>query len=268
MKHFSVVCFVILSALCLTSLIGAPCVKAQNEIHYDGSSQMYWAFVKDSAELFTKETGVKVTAEDRKTQDAIPSLVSGRCNVGGMARKMKMVEKAQGKDLVETLIAKDHIAVFVPKDAKVDQVSLQDLKKIFSGDLKDWKDVGDAPGAIQVIIPQTKTAANRNFAELVMGDSPFAQSSVITEVAGGVLAEAKGKRAISFISYGAASKIPEFKILKVDGKSPGEAGYPIAQDMYFITEGQPTGNTKVYVDFFLTGKGKAFIEQAGLLSAK
>ena len=90
-------------------------VAAQGGIHYDGSSQIYWAFVKDTAEQFTKETGIPVVAEDRKTQDAVPSLVSGRCNVGGLARKMKLAEKAQNQNLTETLIARDHIAVFVPK---------------------------------------------------------------------------------------------------------------------------------------------------------
>lgn len=247
--------------------IGAVNVLAQDDIRFDGSSQMYWAFVKDSADVFTKESGIKVTAEDRKTQDAVPSLVSGRCNVGGMARKMKLSEKAQGQDLVETLVAKDHIAVFIPKDIKVEGLSLEDLKKVFSGQITDWKDAGESPGPIQVVIPQTKTASNNNFSEIVMQGAPFVQSSIITETAGGVLDETKGKRAISFISFGAVSSKTDFKVLKINGKLPSEDGYPIAQEMYLVTKGQPADNVKKYIDFFLSGGGKEIIVKAGLLPA-
>jgi phosphate transport system substrate-binding protein len=240
---------------------------AATEILYDGSSQIYWAFVKDSANLFTQETGIKVSAEDRTTQDAVPSLVSGRCNVGGLARKMKLAEKAQGKDLVETLIAKDHLAVFVPSNSKLENITGENLKKVFAGQIKDWKEIGDERGPIVVVIPQTNTACNKNFKELVMGDTPFVASALVTPTAGAVLEEAKGKRALSFISYGAVSRRPEYKILKVDGKYPGDQTYALGQDLYLVTEGPPTGIFKKYIDFFLTGNGREVILKAGLLPA-
>ena len=243
-------------------------VAAQGGIHYDGASQMYWAFVKNTAEPFTKETGIPVVAEDRKTQDAVPSLVSGRCNVGGLARKMKLAEKAQNQNLTETLIAHDHIAVFVPSNSKVEKLSKEQLKKVFAGEITDWKDIGDEPGPIQIVMAQTKTACTANFQEQVMGQTPFAQSSTITETAGAVLEQAKGKRAISFISFGALANSPDFKTVKVDGKSPGESGYSIAQEMYLATIGPPAGDVKKYVDFFLTGSGKEFIKKAGLMPAQ
>lgn len=247
---------------------GTSAALAVEGIHYDGSSQLYWAFIKDSAELFTKEEGIKVVAEDRKTQDAVPSLVSGRCNIGGLARKLKLAEKGMGQDLVETLVAKDSIAVFVPKDSKLDQLSKEVLKKVFSGEITDWKDLGEAPGSIQVVIAQIKTACTTNFRELVMGDAPFAPSSIITETAGAVLDAAKSKRSISYISFGAVSQSPDFKVLKIEGKNPTDAGYPITQEMYLTTQGQPSGDIKKYIDFFLVGAGKEFIKKAGLTPAQ
>ncbi|MBF0528644.1 MAG: substrate-binding domain-containing protein [Deltaproteobacteria bacterium] len=237
-------------------------------IHYDGSSQVYWAFVKDTAETFTKETGIKVTAEDRKTQDAVPSLISARCNVGGLARKMKLAEKSQSQDLKEFLIATDYIGVFVPTDSKVEELSLDTLRKVFSGEITDWKDIGDAPGPIQVVIPQIKTACTVNFREAVMKEAPFANSVTVTETAGAVFEAAKGKRAISYISFGALSKMTEFKVLKVEGKLPGTSGYAIAQEMYLATKGEPAGDVKKYIDFFLQGTGKELIKKAGLFPAQ
>ncbi|MCU0593857.1 MAG: substrate-binding domain-containing protein [Desulfobacterota bacterium] len=250
------------------SAAGIPTAAAIEGVHYDGSSQIYWAFVKDTAEMFTKETGIKVVAEDRKTQDAVPSLVSGRSNVGGLARKLKLAEKAQAQDLTETLIARDYMAVFVPKDSKVENLTLQDLKKVFSGQITDWKDIGGAPGPIQVVIPQIKTACTVNFREQVMGDAPFAKDTLITETAGAVLEAAKGKPAISYISFGAVSKTVDFKVLKIEGKQPGTAGYPLVQEMYFATKGQPEGDVKKYVEYFLKGAGKGLLEKAGLFPAQ
>ncbi|MCE5243104.1 MAG: substrate-binding domain-containing protein [Syntrophobacteraceae bacterium] len=248
-------------------VLGTEKAFAETEIRYDGSSQIYWAFVKDSADMFTQETGIKISAEDRTTQDAVPSLVFGRSNVAGLARKMKLAEKAQGKDLVETLIAKDHLAVFVPSNSKLENISGESLKKVFAGQIKDWKEIGDEHGPIVVVIPQANTACQKNFRELVMGDTPFVASAAITPTAGAVLEEAKGKRALSFISYGAVSRRPEFKILKVDGKYPGDQTYALGQDLYLVTEGPPTGIFKKYIDFFLTGNGREVILKAGLLPA-
>lgn len=264
----------LMAALMIVSVIVSGVVSenslalAIEGIHYDGSSQIYWAFIKDSSDLFTKETGIQIVAEDRKTQDAVPSLVSGRSNVGGLARKMKLAEKGTGQELVETLVARDNIAVFVPKDFKLDQLSKEALKKVFSGETIDWKDLGEAPGPIQVVIAQIKTACTTNFRELVMGDAPFAPSGIITETAGAVLEAAKGKRSISFISFGAVSKVQDFKVLKIDGKNPTDAGYPISQEMYLVTQGQPSADVKKYIEFFLVGAGKEFIKKAGLTPAK
>jgi phosphate transport system substrate-binding protein len=256
-------------ALGVAGCLGAASAMAEDVIKYDGSSQVYWAFVKETADAFAKETGIKVEARDRKTQDAVPSLVAGTCNVGGLARKMTLAEKAQGADLVETLIAKDHIAIFVSAKSKVEQLTMDQVKKVFAGEIKDWKDLGDEPGPILVVVPQTKTACNVNFTKIVLGgEAKFAPDAVITDTAGKVLDEAKGKRAISFISYGAVSANEEFKVLKVAGKKAGEDGYPIAQDFHLATKGAPTGAVKAYIDYFLTGAGRAFIAKTGLLPPK
>lgn len=238
------------------------------DIHYIGSSQMYWAFINDSSAPFTKATGIKVTADDRRTKDAAPGLIAGKCNVGGLARKFNAEEKAQNANLTEVLVAKDHMAVFVAKGCAVEDLSKDQLKKVMTGEIKDWSEVGGAAGPITVVIPQSRTTCNKNFSEAIMGDAQFSPNSVVSPTAGGVIDEAKGKPAISFISFGAISNNPDFKVIKIDGKAPGADGYCIAQEMYLGTIGAPQGAVKQYIDFFLTGAGKDIIKKAGLLPPK
>lgn len=256
--------FLLLLTAC--AVCGAVAVRGEDAIKYDGSSQIYHAMIKDSAEAFTKETGSKVEGRDGKTDDAVPALIAGKCNVGGIARPLKMAEKSQSDKLVATLMAVDYIAVFVSKDSKLENITMDQLQKVFSGQITDWKDLGGEAGPIQVIIPQTKTACSKNFKDKVLPEGGFSDKSTITPTAGGVLEEAKGKKAISFISFGALANHPEFKTVKIDGKAPGAADYPISQEVYFVTMGQPEGIVKKYVDFFKQGAGKDIIAKSGLIA--
>lgn len=268
MKRYLLTGIVVIS-MALAGIIGTAPMAAAAGVHVDGSAQMYAAFIKEGTEAFVKDTGVKAIAEQNTSEAGVKAIMKETCNVGAVARKLRLVEKSQDKTLVETLVAKDAISVYVDKANPVSEVSLGDLQKIFSGQITGWQDVGGASGTIQVAIPQTKTACNKNFRKAVMGDLGFAKSSVITEVASGTLAKVQGNpMAISFISYGAVVTRPDLKALKVGGKVPGDAEYPIIQELYFVTKGQPSGDIKSYIDYFLTGAGKGIIQKNGMFPVR
>lgn len=233
-------------------------------VHVDGSAQMYAAFIKQGTEAFVT-TGVKAIAEQHTSGAGVKALIKGTCTMAAVARKLKLFEKSKDKTLVETLVAKDAISVYVDKANPVTQLSLGNLQKIFSGQVTTWQDAGGASGDIQVVIPQTKTACNKNFRKVVMGSLGFAKSTLITQKASDTLDRVKGNpMAISFISYGAVATRSDLKALKIDGKIPGDTGYPIIQELYFVTKGQPAGDIKLYIDYFLTGAGKEIIEKNGM----
>ena len=114
--------------------------------------------VKTSAELFTREGGTKLTAEDRKIRVTAPALLSARCNFGGSAREMKLSEKAKRSDLVEILIARNDTAVFVNTASRCEDINLDALRRVFKGEVTDWKTLAGTPGPIQIVIPQIQTA--------------------------------------------------------------------------------------------------------------
>ena len=144
---------------------------AEDAVYYDGSSQMYRAFVLNTAEIFTKETGIRVYGEEHTSGDAVPALISGKCNVGGVARKMNDQERSMGKDLEEILICKDHMAVVAYGMDLDNGLTMEQLQNIFSGTITDWKEVGGKPGPIRVVIPSVATACHKNFKKNVMGNS-------------------------------------------------------------------------------------------------
>lgn len=268
MKRYVLIGMAIVSMV-LVSMIGEAPVAVAQGINVYGSAQMHAAFIDEGTRTFVKDTGIKAVADYKTSGAGVKALIKGTCNIAAVARKLKMLEKSQDKSMVETLVARDAIAVYVDKGNPINELSLSDLQKVFSGRVTDWKDVGGASGPIQVVIPQTKTACNKNFCKMAMGNAGFAKSSVITQRADGTLENVNGNsRAVSFISYGAIATRPEFKALKVDGKAPNDAGYPIIQELYLVTKGRPSGDLKAYLDYFLTGNGKAIIQKNGMFPAQ
>lgn len=264
MKRYVLIGMVIVSMMLVSMVGGAPRAVARG-VNVYGSAQMHAAFIEEGTRAFVQETGIKAVADYKTSGAGVKALIKGTCNIATVARKLKLVEKSQDKTMVETLVAKDAIAVYVDKSNPINELSLADVEKVFSGQITDWKDVGGAAGAIQVAIPQTKTACNKNFRKAVMGKLGFAKSVIITQTASDTLEKVKGNsRAISFISYGAVATRPDLKALKVGGKVPGDAGYPIIQELYLVIKGQPSGDIKTYVDYFLTGAGKAIIQKNGM----
>ncbi|HPJ95084.1 MAG TPA: substrate-binding domain-containing protein [Deltaproteobacteria bacterium] len=239
---------------------------AEDAVYYDGSSQMYRAFVLNTAELFLKETGIRVFGEEHTSGDAVPALISGKCNIGGVARKMNDQERAMGKDLEEVLICKDHMAVVAYGMELDNGLTMGQLQNIFSGVITDWKEVGGKPGPIRVVIPSSATACHKNFKKNVMGQLEFTPATVAVEKAGDVLGAVQTPGSITFISYMAVPEKPQYHILKIDGILPGFLDYTIAQDMYLVIRKDAPDFVKNYVIFFIKGKGRAYLNEMRLIS--
>jgi len=254
------------SLLLLTLLFSLPTAAySEDIISYDGSSQIYRAFIMGTANDFTKETGIKVVAKERKTNDAVPSLIAGSCNVGGIARKMTAEEKINGPNLSEVLICYDHIAVLVSKSNPVKSVSMSQLRDIFSGKITEWRDLKGNATKIKVVIPSEKTASNENFRKSVMSGQSFSSAAVVTETAGAVLEKAE-ENSITFISYGAVSDNAKFKELAIDSIPPGYKGYPIAQEMYLVIKNDAPEHVKNFIIYFTKGTGRKYLGKVKLVS--
>lgn len=251
------------SISCILSIVSS--VYAEDVISYFGSSQIYRAFVADTADDFTKETGIRVDAKEGRTKDAVPALAAGNCTIGGIARKMTPEEKAMGNDLSEILICMDHIAVFVDKANPVQSLTMQQLQDIFSGKVTSWKDVGGSPEAIRVVVPSNKTACHENFKSAVMAGVGFSQSATVTETAGAVL-DKMDANSISFLSYGAIIDDKRFKVISVGKVSPGYKTYPIAQEMYLVVKKDAPESVKKYIIYFTKGNGRQFLKKVKLVS--
>lgn len=239
-------------------------VFAEETLTYSCSNQIYKAFEKENIEAFTKESGINVSVYTASSQSCINRLVHGYSELASTAREMYHRHTDYGYEQIP--ICRDPLAVIAKKTCQLENISEEDLRGLFSGEIENWKEIGGADLPVMVIIPDENTAANKNFRNLIMKDKEI-RHDFITYDSTMVLEAIKHFPcgAISFISRGAAIKYEDIAAIKIDGLSPMDKDYPYFQTFYYVTKGVPTDTVKKFIDFTTTGKGREIILKNGMI---
>jgi len=245
-------------------LVPASAVMAQEAVKYCSSKQVYAAFSKEQIEAFTTTTGIEVDVKTASSGSCLYSLGKGFCDIASTARKLYRRHEVYGYK--EFPFCKDPIAVIARKECGVDSLTEEQLQDIFAGVITNWREVGGADLPVMIIVPGKDTAAHKNFRRQVMKRTDIEQDFMAydsTMVIEAVKYFPCG--AVSFISRGAAVHHKELKILKIDGLSPTAEGYPYYQIFYFITQKEPEGKLKKFIDFAYSEEGAKIIKKNGMV---
>ncbi|MDD4503689.1 MAG: phosphate ABC transporter substrate-binding protein [Clostridiaceae bacterium] len=207
----------------------------------------------------------------------IKSAIDGVVDIGMSSRDLKTEEKS----LKEFKIAVDGIAVIVNPANGVTNLTMEQIMKIYTGEITDWKDVGGKEGKITVVTREEGSGTRGAFIELAKievkeGDSKVDKTvaSAITQGStGAVMTTVAGDpNAIGYASFGSAKDKTDVKLISVDGKACTEeniyAGeYKISRPFLMLTNAEPTGLAKDFLDFILSKEGQTVVEKHGYLKA-
>jgi phosphate transport system substrate-binding protein len=247
---------------------------AWGSLAYNGSSTIGMGFMQVGAtEQFSKFTGIKFTSiSNDGSGKGLKALAEGRAQLAGSSRPLKAEEKAQG--LVDTIIGFDAIAVFVHIENPVKNLSKAQLKGIFTGRIRNWKEVGgkDAP-----IVPNTEILTDKRgtiemFKEMVLDgekygsgfkqiDLPKDQIVEVSRQKNGIASASRGL----LVAAGMEMR-SRVKIIRIDEVNPTIANvragsYPISRTLFLVTAGAPKGEIKTFIDFALSPAGQAIMRQ-------
>ncbi len=230
------------------------------------------------AEHFMKEHGgvtVQVTGGGSGT--GIAALINGTTDVCQASRPMKDAEKAdlkakRGVSAVEKKVALDALAVYVNAKSTLQEISIPQLAKIYRGEIKSWKEVGGSDKKIVLYGRENNSGTYGYFKEHVLENKDFAASVQTLAGTSAVVAAVKGDEV--GIGYGGIAYLEGVRPLKVkkDDASPAIAPsletaqsgtYALSRFLFFYTPGEPTGNTKKFVDWVTTPAGQKVIEEVG-----
>lgn len=203
----------------------------------------------------------------------IKSAADGVVDIGMSSRDLKPEEKS----LKEFKIAVDGIAVIVNPTNEIKELSMEQILKIYTGEITDWKDVGGKAGKITVVTREEGSGTRGAFTELTKvagkdGDKTVA-SAITQGSTGAVITTVAGDpNAIGYASYGSAKENSEIKLISVDGKECTEENiysgeYKIARPFLMLTKSEPTGLAKAFLDFILSEEGQTVVGGHNYLKA-
>ena len=185
--------------------------------------------------------------------------VSGTADVGTASRELRGDEQAL--NLIEIPVAYDGIAVIVHPSNPINDLSVQQVRDIFAGNITNWSEVGGADLPIVIVNRDEASGTRSAFATAVMGDERFEVNSVVLPGTGQVReVVARTPEAIGYISVGFVEPRHVETIVKpltLDGIKPTDENiisgvYPVSRILHFLTNGVPSDAPLEYIEFVLS----------------
>lgn len=257
-------------------MVGAVSAQQRN-ITIKGSDTMV-ILGQRWAEVFMKKhpgTPVQVTGGGSGT--GIAALINGTTDVAESSRPMKDKEKAEvqakrGKAALELPVAVDGLAVYVHARNPVSELSLPQLKSIYTGAARNWKEVGGRDERIILYSRENNSGTYVYFKEHVLENADYHPTAqTLPGTAAVINAVAKDPRGIGYggIAYGKGIKhLP----VRKDASSPEvtptmenvlAARYPISRFLYWYLAGPPASELKVLVEWVLSKEGQQVVQNVG-----
>lgn len=238
-------------------------VHAQEPLRYSCSAQVFKAFETDRILAFTEATGINVELYIASSAAAVNRLIHGHCDIASTTLKLSDLHKKRG--YVETTFCKDPLAVIVNAQCPVTDISEEQLQRIFSRNISNWKQLGGPDQPILLIVPGKNTAAYANFERQVMSQREIAYD-VMTYISTQVIEAVKRfPWSVSFITQGALANQAGVKSVQINGLSTKDKGYPYYQELSFVTQGSPVGSAKAFVDFTFSKEEIEAIKEKGMI---
>lgn len=242
-----------------------PCLvsNAQEILRYSCSAQIFETFGMKRLDAYTKETGIKVDLNISSSASAVYRLMNDFSDIAGAAEKVRFRYKEFG--YLEFPFCKDPLAVIANTDCPVENLNKNQVRDIFGGHIKNWKEVGGPDEPITVVVPADTTAAYKNFSRIFMEENEIIYDFMSYRSTMVIAAVRHFPCAISFIAHGAIRGPRNLRMIKIDGLSPTDRNYPYYQTFYYVTKGEPVGAVKKFIDFTMSEKGQAFIKAKGMI---
>ena len=267
----------LMAALALTSLAVpsfATSALAATEIVINGSTTVLPVIQKAGEAFMAANPGVALSISGGGSGNGIKALNDGLCQIAMSSRDMKDNEKelAKSKNVqpVRHAVAVDALVPVVHPSNPVQDLSQEQLRDIYMGKIKNWKDVGGADSKIVVISRDTSSGTYETWEEMVMKKQKVSPAALLQASNGAVVqAVSKNKNALGYIGFGYLDK--SIKKLNMSGMEATPASalsrqWPIARELYVFTNGQPEGAAKDFIAFLVDPlKGQKLVQEVGFI---
>ncbi len=259
----------------LIGLLGVTPLQAGDAIVIDGSTTV-GPIAKAFAEYYMKNNpSVNITVSESGSGNGAKSLINNTCQIADMSRFMKdkefKVAVEKGIFPVAHVVALDGLPILVHPSNPVKQLTVEQVRKIYMGEIKNWKDVGGPDLKIVTISRDTNSGTYETFNKMVMKKKKIAEGCEYVGSNGAARGRVQSTpAAIGYAGLGFVDRT--VKALMINGIYPSAktvktGKYPIARPLFMFTNGYPKMGSHVYqfVTLHLTEKGKEIVKRIGFV---
>ncbi|HEX9934092.1 MAG TPA: phosphate ABC transporter substrate-binding protein [bacterium] len=260
----------VLTGFSLAGLIlaGTGCGPRKTSITLAGSTA-FQPFAEKLAEQYMAENpGIDITVQGGGSAVGIQSALSGAAQIG-MADLVVLPEEARA--LTATVVARDGISIVVHPTNRIDNLSTQQVRNLFNGVIKNWKEIGGHDGTVTVVSREAGSGTRSSFEEIVQGI--HLSGDAIIQDSNGTIREtvANDPNAIGYLSHGLLNE--RIKPLRVDGvncsvETIKNRKYTLVRPVFLLTQGAPKGAAGDFIGYILSPAGQKTIENSGLIGVE
>jgi phosphate transport system substrate-binding protein len=271
----------ITAIMLILAVLASANVFSQAKITVKGSDTMV-ILAQKWAELYMKNnSSVIIQVTGGGSGIGITALINGTTDICNASRPMKQTEIEKLKSRYNTLgveipCAKDGVTIFLNEANKVTELTLKQLRDIYTGKIRNWKEVGGIDAEIRLYGRENSSGTYTYFHDEVVKEDYAANTQSLPGTAAVVNAV---KKDVNGIGYGGAAYAVGVKNAKVkkDDNSTGylptpesiaKGEYPITRYLYMYLRNRPTGETKKYIDWILGAEGQRVVTEVGYFPVK
>lgn len=233
-------------------------------------STAFQPFAEKLAEKYMEEhPGVSVDVQGGGSAVGIMASQQGIVDIG-MADMLTLPQNID--HLERVIVARDGIAVIVNPANKLNEVTFDQLGKIFSGEIKNWEDLGFSSGPIRVISREEGSGTKKSFDQLVLKGKRLTGEAMFQDSNGTIRETVRSDpNAIGYISIGYLTS--GVKPLVIDGtaatnKNVMAGTYKIARPIFLILKANPKDAARKFLDYILGSEAQKIIAADGLIPVK
>lgn len=255
-----------------TAVFGAGCISTEDTetISIAGSTTVLPVAQAAAEEYMNQHSNADIQVSGGGSGVGATSVIGGTSDIGMLSRDLKASEK-DGNNLKEFIVGKDGIALVGHPSNTVSDLSLEQVKAIYQGEITNWKEVGGADLKIVLIGRDSSSGTREFFTEFVL-DKEDAAKDMQELNSNGAVAQAVSitPGAIGYVSLEYVDD--SLKAFSIGGVAPTVENvisgvYEINRPLLMVTNGEPEGLAADYLAFILSEEGQQILKDSGFIPA-
>jgi len=283
-------CAALIALLTLSAACGATSGDSQSpsssaSIQNKGSDTIVNLGLAWAEEYQNVQPDVQISVTGGGSGTGITALISGTVDIASASRKIKAEEistaEANGIEPVETIIARDAIAVIVNPENPINELSLEQVARIYRGEVENWSELGGDDRPIVKLSRETNSGTHVYFLEEVvrLGDPEnkeiFSADTLLLPSSEGIIAEVTDNpNAIGYDGLGyvtddvkviAIARTADQPFVLPSVETVNNGAYPISRDLYMYTRADALQVVHDYLNWILSADAQEIVSRLGFV---